>query len=112
MNINEQTVFRNLNSTSCESKRSSAYSEDLRWRIVYQREGPGWDGPKELCRQAPETDSHAPRAPSCSLVASSPGSLLPHVLRREPGDEASSLANKANHTVAVSSNSPSKYYLD
>ena len=30
-----------VNSTSCESKRSSAYSEDLRWRIVYQREGLG-----------------------------------------------------------------------
>jgi transposase len=23
--------------TSCESIRSSAYSEDLRWRIIYQR---------------------------------------------------------------------------
>ena len=27
--------------TSCESKRSSAYSEDLRWRMVYQKEGMG-----------------------------------------------------------------------
>lgn len=26
---------------SCESKRSSAYSEDLQWRIIYQREGMG-----------------------------------------------------------------------
>ena len=25
-------------SSSCESKRTSAYSEDLRWRIVWQRE--------------------------------------------------------------------------
>ena len=25
-------------STSCESKRCSAYSEDLRWRMVYQHE--------------------------------------------------------------------------
>ena len=25
--------------TSCESKRSSAYSEDLRWRVVYQSLG-------------------------------------------------------------------------
>ena len=25
--------------TSCEPKRSSAYSGDLRWRVVYQREG-------------------------------------------------------------------------
>ena len=30
-----------VNSTSCESKRSSAYSKDLCWRIVYQREGLG-----------------------------------------------------------------------
>lgn len=28
--------------TSCESRRSSAYSEDLRWRIVWQREGLGY----------------------------------------------------------------------
>ena len=28
-------------SSSCEQKRSSAYFEDLRWRIVYQREGLG-----------------------------------------------------------------------
>ena len=27
--------------TSCESKRSSTYSEDLRWHMVYQREGMG-----------------------------------------------------------------------
>ena len=27
--------------TSCESSRSSAYSEDLRWRMVYQKEGMG-----------------------------------------------------------------------
>ena len=27
--------------TSCESKRSSAYSEDLRWHMVYQKEGMG-----------------------------------------------------------------------
>ena len=26
---------------SCEPTRSSAYSEDLRWRIVYQKEGMG-----------------------------------------------------------------------
>lgn len=28
--------------TSCESRRSSAYSEDLRWRVVWQREGLGY----------------------------------------------------------------------
>ena len=27
--------------TSCEPTRSSAYSEELRWRIVYQKEGMG-----------------------------------------------------------------------
>ena len=34
-------VIASVNSTSCESKHSSAYSEDLHWRIVYQREGLG-----------------------------------------------------------------------
>ena len=27
--------------TSCELARSSAYNEDLRWRIVWQTEAPG-----------------------------------------------------------------------
>ena len=38
--------------TSCESKRSSAYSEDLRWRMVYQSLGlrlPNSDIAKNLC---------------------------------------------------------------
>ena len=54
--------------------------------------------------KAPEVDNFSR---GCYQALSSPP-----FLRREPGDEASSLANKANHTVAVSSNSPSKYYLD
>ena len=31
-------AVRGGSSTSCESKRTSAYSEDLRWRMVWQRE--------------------------------------------------------------------------
>ena len=30
--------------TSCESKRTSAYSDDLRWRIVWQSEALGLNG--------------------------------------------------------------------
>ena len=41
-----------LNMTSCEPKRSSAYADDLRWRIVWQVEGLGYtygDVAKNLC---------------------------------------------------------------
>ena len=40
------------NMTSCEPKRCSAYSDDLRWRMVWQREGLGYtydDVAKNLC---------------------------------------------------------------
>lgn len=34
--------FKFLIMTSCEKSRSSAYSEDLRWRIIWQRHGLGY----------------------------------------------------------------------
>ena len=41
LNLSFLRMRNEMAATSCESRRSSVYSEDLRWRMVYQKEGMG-----------------------------------------------------------------------